>query len=241
MKQFATKCFYDKPYVAFQTPKEYDDSVHLARMKQIIYKELLMKDTNPSAADEAIAYHISVLTDHKIFSDEVDKQKFLSMTAQGKGRYDILAFSLLDDRFDLLVRNPDASDDPVTDAVTALMTRYREYYFRKESSLHSDFEVSINCSSIHDGGSLIETCLDIHALCMKENYVERLKDYWWTSYQTYRGEYDWKFVDVSDVLKRLDDKPEESRLALQKLQRRSLHGKSIKPLLAERPAKKRSR
>ena len=221
MKQFATKCFYDKPYVAFQTPKEYDDSVHLARMKQIIYKELLMKDTNPSAADEAIAYHISVLTDHKIFSDEVDKHKFLSMTAQGKGRYDILAFSLLDDRFDLLVRNPD--------------------YFRKESSLHSDFEVSINCSSIHDGGSLIETCLDIHALCMKENYVERLKDYWWTSYQTYRGEYDWKFVDVSDVLKRLDDKPEESRLALQKLQRRNLHGKSIKPLLAERPAKKRSR
>ena len=202
-----------------------------------------MKDTNTSSAETAIAYHISVLTDHKIFSDEIDKQKFLSMAAQDSSRsgYGILAFSLLDDRFDMLVKNSGSSENMASDTVNSLMEEYRAYYDRDKNSPDLSFRVSIQCDSISDNSSLIETCLDIHALCMRRNYVRRLKDYWWTSYQTYRGEYDWKFVDVSYVLRWLDEKSDESRLALQKLQRRNLRGKPVRPLLEEEPKKKRGR
>lgn len=150
----------------------------------------------------SLTYHLSILTDHKIFSDEVDKYRLLSMVKEEKtvGKWSVYAFSLLDDRLDLLLNGKEEQEKGAVDFGRYILSRYETYYENKRGKPEK-VEVQIDCRSLSADAELARSCMRIHLLCMKEKYVRKLKDYWWSSYQTYRGEYDWKFVDTAPLMK----------------------------------------
>ena len=47
---------------------------------------------------------------------------------------------------------------------------------------------------------IAECCRRIHRLPLLKGYVSNLNDYWWSSYNTYVGSYEWKFMNSRIVL-----------------------------------------
>lgn len=50
-----------------------------------------------------------------------------------------------------------------------------------------------------------DRCREIHLLPVKKGYVTNIRDYWWSSYRTYLGYYNWNQVDCSLILRMFDD------------------------------------
>ena len=46
-----------------------------------------------------------------------------------------------------------------------------------------------------------DRCREIHLLPVKKGYVTNIRDYWWSSYRTYLGYYNWNQVDCGVILK----------------------------------------
>lgn len=206
--------------------------------------------------------------------------------------FDILAFSLLDDRYDLLLmdrsagspgllpelgtermlydskpgtmpekaakydiaafsRNRIAEGGAVAENAAAfaaprsaaacdvsenayrLMDQYSGYYSGTGRVSDPEFRATILCDSVRTDSELVIRCLDIHSLCLQKKCVRRLRDYWWSSYQTYRGNFEWNFINVAPILSELDSDAEGSRLAFQKLQKRFAQGKDVGKLLED--------
>ena len=59
-------------------------------------------------------------------------------------------------------------------------------------------------------------CRQIHRLPLEKGYVSRLDDYWWSSYITYAGEYDWEMVDCRIFSLYFSANPEVARRRLVK-------------------------
>ena len=51
----------------------------------------------------------------------------------------------------------------------------------------------------------------IHRLPLEEGYAARPEDYWWSSYNTYAGNYEWEQVDCRMVLQYFSLNPEKAR------------------------------
>lgn len=45
-----------------------------------------------------------------------------------------------------------------------------------------------------------ERCREIHQLPVEKGYVTNIRNYWWSSYRTYLGYYNWSQVDCSVIL-----------------------------------------
>ena len=54
----------------------------------------------------------------------------------------------------------------------------------------------------------------IHRLPLEEGYAARPEDYWWSSYNTYAGNYEWEQVDCRMVLQFFSLNPEKARKKL---------------------------
>ncbi len=59
-------------------------------------------------------------------------------------------------------------------------------------------------------------CRAIHTLPVSKGYVTQVKDYWWSSYQTYLGYYDWEQVSCSAVLRMFSDDAAAARRQLRR-------------------------
>ena len=54
----------------------------------------------------------------------------------------------------------------------------------------------------------------LHQLPLEYGYVERIADYWWSSYVTYAGIYDWGIVDCEWLLAQFAGQPSKARQKL---------------------------
>lgn len=59
-----------------------------------------------------------------------------------------------------------------------------------------------------------EYCCSLHRLPISYGYSEKLCDYWWSSYITYMGLYDWTFIDCDWILRQFSDQPFKARQML---------------------------
>lgn len=59
-------------------------------------------------------------------------------------------------------------------------------------------------------------CRFIHRLPLDKGYVVRMSDYWWSSYITYMGYYDWGMVDCQALTEYFSEDPEAARLQLRR-------------------------
>ncbi len=60
-------------------------------------------------------------------------------------------------------------------------------------------------------GEIAGRCRLVHRLPVDRGYVTRLGDYWWSSYITYMGQYDWGMVDCRVLMEYLSADSGEAR------------------------------
>lgn len=80
-------------------------------------------------------------------------------------------------------------------------------------------EVCLSIRTLRELSSLSEIascCRQIHRLPLEEGYVSRIGDYWWSSYITYTGEYNWALVDCQVVSLYFSADPDVARSRLRK-------------------------
>lgn len=67
---------------------------------------------------------------------------------------------------------------------------------------------------LQTGKQVREYCYRLHQIPLECGYTERLSDYWWSSYLTYAGIYDWPIVECKWILQQFSDRPSIARQKL---------------------------
>lgn len=161
----------------------------------------------------------------KILADERDKRKMLDciLMSQGERPFCVLAFVLLDDEAHFLLGIPENNPGLAKCSVHAMLERCRGVCFPLSGM--TDCFIEESYISLTRTEEVLNTCRQIHLLPADQGYVRSIRDYWWSSYQTYRGVYSWKCVDIFPLLHQLSEDTERGRQQLLQLHRR---GKSTK-------------
>ncbi len=135
-----------------------------------------------------------------IFADERNKKKLLDIVLdiQLTEGWRIYAFCITDDRAYFIVEA--ASKSSVLDGMSRAAESYlcfcKDTVWNRESFAAGKLSggTSKELQSLQDIAALSRK---IHRIPLEEGYVSRIGDYWWSSYITYMGNYDWKLVDCS--------------------------------------------
>lgn len=64
---------------------------------------------------------------------------------------------------------------------------------------------------------LVDRCREIHRIPLEREKVERLRDYWWSSYSYYAGIRDWEMVDQGPVLMYFSEDIKDARTQFMRL------------------------
>lgn len=162
-------------------------------------------------------FHAFLRFETRILADEKDKKKFLdfALKCQKKEPFSILAFAVLDDSFHALLSVRETADPE-----TAADARVRSWEaFLTGGSLKKMENVQCASEKIGQWEDLPEVCRQIHMLPIVCGYAKQLRDYWWSSYQTYRGWYQWKNLDTVPVLACFGKDEKKSRMLFRRYHR----------------------
>ncbi len=169
--------------------------------------------------------YASVRWDNKFLADEREKKGFLDLLPllQQEYAFQVYAFAVLDEEVHLLLGS--SGEILCEELMRTVIIRYRVLRQEKESAEGRVLEETYE----YPQGALkvLQACQQIHMRPVTLGYVNQLKDYWWSSFQTYRGVYEWKFLNIYPILQMLDsDEKQGRRLFLQRHRR-------LKPEAAE--------
>ena len=142
-----------------------------------------------------VYYHI-VKGSRYILADERNKKKLLDIVLgiYKENDWEVCAFCVTDDGMYFVTEAREQ------DAV------------RHETKRAIDEFVSLK--ELDSMEAVAKYCREIHQLPVKAGYVNRIEDYWWSSYQTYAGTYDWNAVDCRLFLHFFSLNPETARQKL---------------------------
>lgn len=135
---------------------------------------------------------------HCIFADERNKKKLLDIIfhiqlAEG---WHIYAFCITDDHAYFIIEA--ASGASVYDGMRQAADIYLQFCQNALWNQPHFAAEKLSGSTVKELRSLqdiADCCRQIHRIPLEEGYVSHISDYWWSSYITYIGNYDWKMVD----------------------------------------------
>ncbi len=159
----------------------------------------------------------------KILAEETEKYCFLRRLVQAQREWPIsvFAFVLLDDEIHFLagIRKENGTFflELLSELVNAKTTK-RCGEFGKEAQEFMEVCREKHSIPVECEDSFLELVRQIHALPVKERYVSSVRDYWWSSYQTYRGAYQWQCLEENSVLNCFSPEPERGRQLFLKFQ-----------------------
>ena len=147
-----------------------------------------------------------------IFSDEVVKYLLLQQLNKRKSKITaaIYAFCVLDYELRLLIGvRPGEEHLAEEEARTE-----RDIFFeqmKKRRLLRQSDEAEVKVIPLASDADLLEQCMRMHMLAVDQKVVSKPEDFFWHSYQTYRGSYIWNFLDIAKPLSLLPDARGERR------------------------------
>lgn len=163
-------------------------------------------------------YYQTLEGSHCLLADERDKRRFLDIlfAVEREEEWLIYAFCLTDDGAYFVIEAGGVSSvrRGVMRAANEFLSRYRADLPRQGA--RETFLRSENPKELDSLWEIAACCRQIHRLPLEKGYVSRLDDYWWSSYITYAGEYDWKMVDCRIFLLYFSANPEVARRQLVK-------------------------
>jgi len=193
-------------------------------------KEGRKKQSQPQSGCEEDAgyyYHMTLKTGRRIFADEVDKQQLLSIVDRHTLAYGctVIGFVLLDDRLDLLVRTERMTIRPDRGMIRDILEGFTDYFderYHWPGRSADTLQEQVACYGVRDLDDAAECCRQMHNLPREEGYARTLQDYWWSSFQSYRGQYQWSFVQPERILHQFSDNDAEARKRFIRFQKGSL-------------------
>ncbi len=176
-------------------------------------------------------YRASIKTDKRVFADEVVKHDMLSLLWKEtvRWRYEVIAFTLLDDQLQLiLARRTDETPartgsqagpgqwpreaDPGKEILEDLKRGCRMLYSRSSGCEPSVLRETSSWEKLERPDDVLRECCDIHQMPVTSGYVDKVSKYWWSSYTSYRGKYYWKFLNCKELLDRFSADSEKASL-----------------------------
>ena len=192
-------------------------------------------------------FYLASQADQKIMANDADKYLFLQYIGAESIHYGIAihSFILLDDQAHLVVgrRGGLWGEEQVRvfqeKMFTGFIREQAEQAFQKNRFTKTDdvireqracgfyspeendirYHEERTCMALPEYEEALHYCMRIHLLAVRKGYVSGINDYWWSSYQTYRQNYDWPFVSTNPILSRLASDTEEAGRIFRKLQR----------------------
>lgn len=155
-----------------------------------------------------------------ILADEKDKKKFLdfALAFQRDKKISVLAFVVLDDEIHFLVQS--SGEIGTEDTAREMPEDWKKYLQKEHFQALDAAQMEYNCRKIESEKDILDICRYIHRLPLERGYVKRMRDYWWSSFQTYRGIYRWTAVDILPLLKHFSDNTEKGRILFLRYHRR---------------------
>lgn len=155
-----------------------------------------------------------------IFADEKDKKKFLdfALVSQQDKSISVLAFVVLDDEVHFLVQS--SREIMTEDTVQKTLKDWKKYLQKEHLQTLNAAQMEYGYRKIESERNTLDICRYIHRLPLERGYVKRMRDYWWSSFQTYRGIYRWPGVDIIPLLKHFADNTEKGRILFLRYHRR---------------------
>lgn len=174
--------------------------------------------------EEADYYRAAIKADKKVFADEVVKHDMLSHLWKQSVRwnYEVIAFTLLDDQLHLILARRGKEHgqsvdlecgkawretDPDKEILEDLRRESRELYGRTMGRAYPVLRETSSWEKLEKPSDLLRECCDIHQMPVRNGYVDKASQYWWSSYTSYRGRYYWKFLNCSELLDRFSPDP----------------------------------
>lgn len=165
-----------------------------------------------------VYYHV-VRGSKYIFSDERNKRRFLDVVAemQRKGDWCIYAFCIMDEQAYFVI------EATARDQIRAKMRQVEVMYVRLYHQIPelfcrvgAPFFWEAVTKELESSDEVAGYCRFIHRIPLEKGYVRRVGDYWWSSYVTYMGNYEWKIVDRRMLLSYFSPDEETARRKLQR-------------------------
>lgn len=130
-----------------------------------------------------------------LFADERDKKHLLDLVhdIQRKDNWLIYAFCVIDDSAYFIIEAE--CMDGISRALQTAAQRLAEAPAGRRSMNAGKTHVSVRGKKLDTLAEIAGYCRRIHRLPLEHGYVHRIGDYWWSSYPTYLGNYEWEQVD----------------------------------------------
>lgn len=162
-----------------------------------------------------VYYHI-VKGSRYILADERNKKKLLDIVLgiYKENDWEVCAFCVTDDGmyFVTEAREQDAVRHETKRAIDEFFIKCKEHIPQLRGIV--PFLSAVSLKELDSMEAVAKYCREIHQLPVKAGYVNRIEDYWWSSYQTYAGTYDWNAVDCRLFLHFFSLNPETARQKL---------------------------
>lgn len=152
-------------------------------------------------------FYADVRMSREILANEWDKKIFLTSLENAGAllRTQVYAFCVLNDRIRILSGGKDVKSRTVRRVLVTAFERFeRETELIGEKNLFSPgTTVHAKILRIDDEKDAVAVLRYIHLTPFSEGYTICAQDYWWTSYSTYRGHYNWTLLDTAPVMRYL--------------------------------------
>lgn len=178
-------------------------------------------------------YYYVLQGNSNILSDERDKKKLLDMilSVRRERDFELYAFCLTDEEVFLLTG---AKRQATLDrAVRVISAEYAAYYVDKhihaKTTAHSGVKSAaarqdrkryrletVWKERLNHIQEVRDKCRAIHWIPVEKGYAGRIRDYWWSSYRSYLGYYEWKNLDMLPLLQLFAPEPEKARRQLRR-------------------------
>jgi hypothetical protein len=153
-----------------------------------------------------------------LIADERNKKRLLDIIQdiQQKEDWTIYAFCIMDDCA-YFVTEADAISSIIRGAAS-IAEQFLQTYGENVTCL-TGTPPTVRPGVPEELASLPEIagrCRQIHWIPLELGYVGRLRDYWWSSYITYAGQYDWQLIDSRTLYGYFADEPGIARTRLRR-------------------------
>lgn len=147
-----------------------------------------------------------------LLADERDKWRFLESVRviQQKKNWEIYAFCLTDRGAYFVIESSgifEVQKELMQAAGYIGETPAHEVFLQEQNStiLNSGYK------ELHSLQEITGQCMLLHRIPLDLGYVGRISDYWWSSYNSYMGIYQWALVNCRPVSLYFSADPEEAR------------------------------
>ncbi len=148
-----------------------------------------------------VYYHV-LKGDRFVFADERNKKRLLDIVAelQQKHQLMIYAFCLTDDSAYFILEAAGRYSLEHMTREAAVRFRRQCRYGRPPGWSGGRGLPRYSASELGSLREIVVRSREIHRIPLEQGYVRCIGDYWWSSYISYTGSYDWDLVDCRILL-----------------------------------------